>query len=302
MTDQPPIPLSDAGPATAAAARSAAEKETLGELARTLIYAVLFALGLRSLLYEPFNIPSESMLPTLLVGDYLFVSKFAYGYSRYSFPFGPPLFSGRLMEKPVKRGDIVVFKLPRDNSTDYIKRIVGLPGDQMQVRGGVLHINGEPVRRERVAPFVLRVKQTARCSSRDGFGSLDPGCHEPDPQYCVRQSDETALCRYPQFRETLPNGVTYLTLDTRPFGPNDDTQVFLVPAGHYFAMGDNRDNSLDSRVSANADGVGYVPAENLVGRAELIFFSTNGMARLWTPWKWVSAARFERFFNAIGAS
>jgi signal peptidase I len=276
-----------------------AEKESLGELIRTLGYAVLFALGLRSFLYEPFNIPSESMLPNLLVGDYLFVSKFAYGYSRYSFPFGLRVFDDRVMEKTPARGDVAVFKWPHDNDTDYIKRIIGLPGDQIQVRDGVLQINGEPVKRERAGDFRMRIESTTRCSTRSSFGELDQGCHNPNAQYCVRIDTESALCRYPRFRETLPNAVSYYTIDMTPFGPRDNTEVFLVPAGHFFAMGDNRDNSSDSRVPSNEGGVGFVPAENLVGRAEVIFFSTDGTARLWTPWLWFSAARFDRLFDAI---
>ena len=188
----------------------AEKKEGWGEAIRTVIYAVAIALVIRSLAYEPFNIPSGSMLPNLLIGDYLFVSKFPYGYSRHSFPFSPPVFSGRVWEDPVERGDIVVFKLPRDNSTDYIKRIVGLPGDKLQVRDGVLEINGAPVQRE----FIGK--------------SLVPGEEAHGP---VRQ-----------YRETLPNGRSYLTLDLRDGGEGDNTGVFSVPAGHYFAMGDNRDN------------------------------------------------------------
>ncbi|MFQ5783453.1 MAG: signal peptidase I [Alphaproteobacteria bacterium] len=235
------------------------------ETVKTVVYAVLIALAVRTIAYEPFNIPSGSMIPTLLVGDYLFVAKFSYGYSRYSLPFSLPLFSGRIFADPPERGDVAVFKLPRDNSTDYIKRIIGLPGDRIQVTGGVLFINGEPIPRERIEDFV----------ETDAFGNTR---------------------RVTQYRETLPNGHSYRVLDRTINGRLDNTGVYEVPKGHYFAMGDNRDNSLDSRV---LDGVGFIPAENLVGRADIIFFSTNGNARWWEIWKWPWAMRFGRFFSGI---
>ncbi len=244
------------------------KKGGFGESVRTIVYAVLIAVVIRTLAFEPFNIPSESMLPTLLVGDYLFVSKYSYGYSQHSLPFSPPLFSGRIMEGQPKRGDIAVFKLPSDNSTDYIKRIVGLPGDKIQVRRGVLRINGKAVERKRIADFVYR----------NGLGHV---------------------YRVPQYRETMPNGTSYATIDLVIDGEHDNTKVYNVPAGYYFAMGDNRDNSLDSRVPMAHGGVGFVPAENLVGRAEVLFFSTDGSARFWEIWRWPSANRFGRLFNSL---
>ncbi|MCW5750139.1 MAG: signal peptidase I [Alphaproteobacteria bacterium] len=238
------------------------------ETVRTVIYAVLIALGIRTVAYEPFNIPSESMLPTLLVGDYLFVAKFSYGYSRHALPLSLPVFSGRILAREPERGDVAVFKLPRDNSTDYIKRIIGLPGDRIQMRGGVLYLNGQPVRRQRVEDFVRRGR----------FGQVE---------------------RIPQFEETLPNGKRYRTLDLRTGSDTDDTRELVVPAGHYFAMGDNRDNSVDSRIPMQDGGVGFVPLVNLVGRAEFLFFSTDGSAQLWEVWNWFGATRFERLFRAV---
>lgn len=233
------------------------------ETARTLIYAVAIALAVRTFAYEPFNIPSGSMKPTLLVGDYLFVSKFAYGYSKHSFPFSLPLFDGRVVGELPERGDVAVFKLPTDDRTDYIKRIIGLPGDEIQVRGGTLYVNDEPAERVRVEDFY------------DDDGTTNG-----------------ALVRY---RETLPSGTTYSVLDLVSRGSLDNTQVYHVPPGHVFAMGDNRDNSLDSRV----EGVGFIPIENLIGRAEIIFFSTNGNARFWEFWNWPATIRFQRLLHLI---
>ena len=236
----------------------------LGETIRTVVYAVLIALVIRTFAYEPFNIPSESMLPTLLVGDYLFVSKYSYGYSRYSLPWGLPLFEGRLWQSEPRRGDVAVFKLPSDNSTDYIKRIVGLPGDRVQMRDGKLFINDQSVVKVRAEDFIYE---------RNG-----------------------QRFRVPRFVETLPGGPRHDTLDFIAAGEHDTTREFVIPAGHYFAMGDNRDNSLDSRARG---GVGMVPAENLVGRAEFLFFSTDGSARLWEFWRWPFAIRFDRLFKQV---
>lgn len=239
--------------------RSGGFKETL----RTLVYAVGIALVVRTFAFEPFNIPSGSMKPTLLVGDYLFVSKFAYGYSRYSLPFGLPLFSGRILGRLPERGDVVVFKLPSDNKTDYIKRVVGLPGDRVQVKDGVLHLNGAPVQLAPVGRF------------QDDIDGRDVSAR--------------------MYRETLPGDGSHFILDLTDQGSLDETGVFEVPPGHLFAMGDNRDNSLDSRV----EHVGFIPLENVIGRAELLFFSVNGEASFWKPWEWPWGIRYERLFNLI---
>ncbi|MGH7037071.1 MAG: signal peptidase I [Stellaceae bacterium] len=233
---------------------------------KTVIYAVVIALLVRTFAYEPFNIPSGSMIPTLLVGDYLFVSKFSYGYSRYSLPFGLPLFSGRILFHPPRRGDVAVFRLPTDPSIDYIKRIVGLPGDSIQVKHAILYINSKPAPRQRIEDYLIR----------DGNGSLVP---------------------VPQYIETLPDGVKHRIIQILDGnGPLDNTQVYHVPPGDYFGMGDNRDNSEDSRVLSH---VGYIPVANLVGRADIVFFSTNGAAALWQFWKWPMAIRYDRLFHII---
>jgi len=233
----------------------------IGETVKIVIQALLLALIVRTFLFQPFNIPSGSMKSTLLVGDYLFVSKYAYGYSRFSLPFGPDIFSGRIWAAQPERGDIVVFKLPRDNSTDYIKRVIGLPGDEIQVTHGVLSINGKPVERVKVDEW----------TDDDGV-------------------------RYDRYRETLPNGVSFITLDRDANGAEDNTQVYEVPEGHYFMMGDNRDNSTDSRVLS---AVGYVPFENLVGRAEVIFFSVEEGNAAWEFWKWPWTVRWDRMFTSV---
>jgi signal peptidase I len=236
-----------------------------GETVKIIIQALILALIVRTLLFQPFSIPSGSMKETLLIDDYLFVSKYAYGYSRYSLPFGGfgLLGDGRVWSAPPERGDIVVFKLPRDGSTDYIKRVIGMPGDRVQVQGGVLYINGEEVERTYI-------------------GTYDDGGFRAE-----------------EYQETLPNGVTYTVLDRGPNGPEDNTQVFEVPADHYFMMGDNRDNSTDSRVPPTSGGVGYVPFENLVGRAEIIFFSVEEGSGAWQFWKWPWTVRWDRMFKLL---
>ena len=233
------------------------------EFIKTIVIAGALALGFRSLLFEPFNIPSGSMIPTLLVGDYLFVSKYSYGYSRYSFPFGMAPFDGRIFETPPERGDVAVFRQPQNESVAFIKRIVGLPGDQIQVTDGILRINDVAVNRV-----------------RKGFATASDGYN---------------VIRFLVYQETLPNGKSYLIQERSDDDVLDNTNVFLVPEGHYFMMGDNRDNSRDSRTTS----VGMVPAENLIGRAERLFFSHNSSAHLWEIWKWPFAIRYGRLGDGI---
>lgn len=240
-----------------------------GESLKTVIYAGLIAIGIRTVAFEPFNIPSGSMIPTLLVGDYLFVSKYAYGYSKHSMPFSPDLFEGRIFGALPARGDVAVFKYPRDNSTDYIKRIIGLPGDRIQVRAGRLYVNQQEVPRESLGLYTV-----------EGDG----------PRITVR--------RYRESLPASPNGTPrqHEILEATDDGPYDNTTEFLVPANHVFAMGDNRDNSLDSRAM---NAVGFVPVENLVGRAEMIFFSVDGSSAWWEVWSWPFAIRWNRLFSAV---
>jgi signal peptidase I len=250
----------------------ARKEESIGEVIRTIIYALLIALVIRTLAFEPFNIPSGSMTPTLLTGDYVFVSKFSYGYGPHSLPFAPSFLHGRIFGSLPKRGDVAVFVNPHTGE-DYIKRIVGLPGDKIQVSKGVLIINGEPSKRERIGDYLER---------------------EPDDRYDRVES----MLRY-QYTETMPGGVKHdilgnFTNQPEDALPQDDTEVFEVPAGHFFAMGDNRDNSSDSRL-----GLGYVPLENLVGRADRRFISLEPGAHLWEIWRWPWTLRFGRFFGPI---
>jgi signal peptidase I len=244
-----------------------AAAETL-EIVKTVVLALLIALALRVILFQPNTIPSSSMEPNLLTGDYMLVSKFDYGWSRHSVPLSPPLPAGRLNGHLPQRGDVIVFRLPRDITQTYVKRLIGLPGDRIQVSGGQVSVNGRPI------------PQAADGRTRD-----------PD-------SPEITVTRV---WETLPDGRRYLTFDRGPDHDGDDTPEFIVPEGHVFAMGDNRDNSSDSR-DPNG-GVGFIPLENLVGRAEFIFFSVdNGGPNgppFWHIWNWPAQIRWSRLFSGI---
>jgi signal peptidase I len=239
------------------------KQNALWENVKVIIQALLLAMVIRTVLFQPFTIPSGSMMPTLLVGDYLFVNKFSYGYSKYSLPFSPDLFSGRIFASEPKRGDVVVFRLPPNPDVDYIKRLVGLPGDRVQVTNGVLFINGTPVPKQPDGSFTSDYR-------------ADPGSNVP------------------VFRETFDNGVTFDTLDQSPDSRGDNTREFIVPEGHYFMMGDNRDNSLDSRFD-----VGFVPAENLIGRASVIFFSLGNDTPFSRVWDWPANMRWDRLFKVV---
>lgn len=242
------------------------KEEGAGEFFKTAVLAILLALFIRTFFFEPFNIPSGSMLPTLQIGDYLFVSKTSYGYSKYSFPFGVADFKGRVFAKEPKRGDVIVFRQPPNPSIDYIKRLIGLPGDRIQVKEGRLYINGKMVDREPVG--------------MERIGAPEGG-------------NETMM----EYIETLPGGVMHKIYEESDSEDLDNTKEYVVPEGHYFMMGDNRDNSLDSRVP---ETVGFVPAENLVGRADILFFSIDETANFYKPWTWFSAVRYGRILNTIG--
>jgi signal peptidase I len=232
---------------------------------KTIVYAALIAIGIRTIAFEPFNIPSGSMIPTLLIGDYLFVSKYSYGYSRFSLPFAPDLFEGRIFKRLPKRGDVAVFKNPHQIATDYIKRIVGLPGDRIQVRGGQLYINDVELPRKLLGDYVSDEEQGVQ----------------------MRQAE---------YIETLPGGREHPILKASDEGWPNNTQEFVVPENDLFAMGDNRDNSQDSRFQ---DAVGFIPMDNLVGRAEFIFFSVHATAPWWEIWEWPFEIRWSRMFTGI---
>ena len=240
------------------------KKETFADTVKTVVYAVLIAVLIRSLLFEPFRIPSGSMYPTLEVGDYLFVSKYTYGYSKHSFPASLMPIKGRIWASEPQRGDIVVFKFPVDNKTDFIKRVIGLPGDTVEVRRGVLYVNDKPVEREKIGEYKLE-------------------------EFVVRPEI------YTEYEETLPNGIKHKILEISDHEVQvDNTTKVTVPDGHYFVMGDNRDRSDGSRLS-----VGFVPFENLVGKARFLFFSHNDKGTWYKPWTWPKKVRWSKIFDTL---
>jgi len=251
-------------------------RDFLGFLVKLSIFMII----LRSFIVSPFNIPSESMQPRLMVGDYLLVAKWPYGFSKYSLPFSVPLIPGRFLANAPEPGDVVVFKAPPLAQDDYIKRVVGLSGDIIKVSNGVLSINGKDVKREPIESYVHLESPNSPCF-RSEFESVN--------------AEQQKICRYPQFKETLPNGASYKILDIYEGSNGDTTEPFVVPEGHMFLMGDNRDRSADSRFPAReGEAIGMVPQENLVGRALVSVFSTDGSAEWIKPWTWFSAARWER--------
>jgi signal peptidase I len=243
---------------------------------RGLLWLALFAWLFRSLVVAPFSIPSGSMLPGLYIGDYLLVAKWPYGYSRASFLFGFPPIEGRVLGRLPERGDVAVFLGP--TGEDVIKRVVGLPGDTVATSGGRLVLNGRPVQRVAIGPVPMRVSPNTSCRTVTPEGAED----RPGP------------CSYPTFRETLPNGRSYLVLDQVDNPLADDFGPVTVPAGTVFMMGDNRDDSADSRFLPSQNGMGFVPTERLVGRAMLTFWSTDGSAEWLKPWTWFTALRTDR--------
>lgn len=253
-------------------------KEGIWETVKTVFWALVIAGVFRTLFFQPFWIPSGSMKDTLLIGDFLFVNKMAYGYSRYSCPFGLCPFSGRILGSEPARGDVVVFRHPVTGA-DFIKRVIGLPGDRVQMRGGVLFINDREAVQTPAGTF-------EEIFERQGPVGILPQCKNAGVGF-------GAVCIKDRYIEQLPDGPSHSILDIR-VSRLDDTPVYTVPEGHYFFMGDNRDNSTDSRVSQAASGVGFVPFENLIGRADRVIFSSAGRSMLYF-WTW----RGDRFFEKI---
>ena len=265
-------------------------RESAGSLVRFVLIVALIAWAVRSFVGAPFNIPSGSMLPTLYIGDYIAVAKWPYGYSRYSFPLDLPAFEGRAMGRLPNRGDVVVFRHPSEDS-DLIKRVIGLPGDTVEVRQGRLILNGREVPRQPLPPARVPISANSPCRSVSAA-----------PPLAVQAANGPA-CAYRAYLEILPGGPSYTVLDQVDSGPADDFAAARVPAGHVFLMGDNRDDSLDSRFAAYQGGIGMVPTQNLIGRASVTFWSTDGRASWFKPWTWFPALRSKRIGNGYtGAS
>ncbi len=274
--------MEDAQPSEAAAAAPEKPKESWWDTIRFLLYLFVGALLLRTLVIAPFSIPSGSMLPTLMIGDYLFIAKWPYGYSRHSLPFGIGGFEGRVPAGLPDRGDVVVFRYPGPRNEDYVKRVIGLPGDTIEVRGGVVILNGAAAERRRIADYAMTISPNSPCRGA------------PDAIRRVSGADGGQLCLYPRYRETLPGGRSYDIIDQIPDGEADDFGPIVVPEGRLFVMGDNRDDSMDSRFDVLREGVGLLPVENVLGEALIAFWSTDGSAEWAKPWTWFSAARWSR--------
>jgi len=263
---------------------AAADDGKTGGTLRYLLLLALFAWAFRSFVVAPFSIPSGSMLPTLYIGDYLAVAKWPYGYSRFSFPFNIPSFSGRILSNLPARGDVAVFR-PPGGDMEFVKRVIGLPGDTVEVRGGMLILNGRNLPREALRPFAMPISPNSPCKV------------VPPAQPMIAGVQGAFRCLYPAYRETLPGGPTYTVLDQIESPRADDFAPVKVPAGHIFLMGDNRDDSLDSRFATAEGGIGMVPVENLVGRALFTFWSTDGSSSYVKPWTWFTALRGKRIGN-----
>ena len=262
------------------------EAKSGGGTLKLVLSVLLLAWVIRSFLFAPFSIPSGSMLPTLFVGDYVMTTKWPYGYSRYSFPWGFPSFDGRMFATLPKRGDVVVFRVPGTDE-DFIKRVIGLPGDTIEVRDGMLVLNSEAVPRDQAGTYAIPISANSPCRVVGGA----------TPMVVAQNGGQS--CVYPVYRETLPGGRSYQVID-QVDGPGDHFGPVMVPQGHVFLMGDNRDDSLDSRFSTDVGGIGFVPVENLIGRASIIFWSTDGSASYVKPWTWFSALRGDRMGDGMG--
>jgi signal peptidase I len=263
-------------------------RSSSSELVRLLLTVAVIGWLFRSLAFAPFSIPSGSMLPNMFIGDYLLVAKWPYGYSRYSFPWGIPSFTGRIPSGTPERGDVVVFRKTGNENEDVVKRVIGLPGDTIRVDGGRVVLNGRPLVRTSSSPFVVNVSPNTPCRRimTGGFAT---------------EASELGGCRYAAFRETVPGGRSYTVLDQVTDGPGDNFPEITVPAGHVFLMGDNRDDSLDSRFDPIEGGMGFVPIDRLIGRATIIFWSTDGSSSYFKPWTWFTALRWNRIGRTFGS-